>query len=100
MLHWRMLEHLPAVGTESCIIASSLMVTRAGWKHLAGVPVLGVFHRFCQHGEAANDCFPASAQVAAVRSTCFTETARWFLHRFTDLLDSFQFLLSSAVKQL
>lgn len=44
---------------------------------------LVLFTAFCQHVEAGNDCFPASAQVAAVLETCFY--MRWHVGSSTAL---------------
>lgn len=78
-LSWRGCVGVCEIGIQWC----SSLCNRANWRGLGFLPVLGAFHSFCQHVEAGNDCFPASAQVAAVLETCFY--MRWRVGSFTAL---------------
>lgn len=60
-----------------------LCVTGQTGEILGFYQYLVLFTGFYQHVEAGNDCFPASAQVAAVHSTCFC--IRWRVSSVTAL---------------
>lgn len=60
-----------------------LCVTGQTGEILGFYQYVGLFTGFYQHVEAGNDCFPASAQVAAVHSTCLYR--RWRVSSSTAL---------------